>query len=351
MKDLKFIYALTVLIVLGAIISSCAPVVGVKMLKPAEIDLSSYKNITVMEFSGEGGNKVARWTESDLLKVKIDGEPYFKIVARDQLSRVMEEQRLSKSGAINQKSATKMRQLLGVQAIVSGNVDALEIGKNWKTYSFQDLKGNVSYVDCLDIVTRAAFTINFISTETGSIEFSETLEGYTNGQKCNNGQNKGDLGSDDQLQSLATRRAIEKFITKITPHYVTVNVTFKNSADDSLLPKDKAAKEKIESFFKTGLDYVRANQWDMAIKSFENVLVNLPNEPYSLYNIGLSYEIKGQLEKARSYYQKAVNIKPTDTTLGNALSQVEQRIQEQEQVKKQLRKSNKKTQYLYFINT
>lgn len=85
------------------IISGCATMIPTRVLKPAEVNLAGFNNITIMDFEGKNGKNFSRWVEAELIKVKLNGGSYFKLVSRTQLEKVLTEQALQMTGAIDPK--------------------------------------------------------------------------------------------------------------------------------------------------------------------------------------------------------------------------------------------------------
>ena len=90
MKRSVFI-AICVSLLIVVFMAGCAPKVKSRVLMPAEVNLKGYKNVAVIDFEGRRttGENVSRWLEAALLKAKVGGAPYFKVVTRSQLTKVL----------------------------------------------------------------------------------------------------------------------------------------------------------------------------------------------------------------------------------------------------------------------
>jgi tetratricopeptide (TPR) repeat protein len=69
----------------------------------------------------------------------------------------------------------------------------------------------------------------------------------------------------------------------------------------------------IETLFDKGLDHFNADEYDEAIKTFNDVLTKDPDHPDAQYYIALSWSNKGKSGKAISEFTKAIEKDPNDT--------------------------------------
>jgi len=102
-------------------------------LFPAESSAASKTRVAVIDFEQKAfqefqgkqiGEIVAEWLITSLANTG-----RFEVVERAQLQKVLKEQQLGISGMINQETAAKMGELLGVKVIVSGTV--IQIGNTY----------------------------------------------------------------------------------------------------------------------------------------------------------------------------------------------------------------------------
>jgi TolB-like protein len=102
-------------------------------LFPAESPAASKTRVAVIDFEQKAfqefqgkqiGEIVAEWLITSLANTG-----RFEVVERAQLQKVLKEQQLGISGVINQETAAKMGELLGVKVIVSGSV--IQIGNTY----------------------------------------------------------------------------------------------------------------------------------------------------------------------------------------------------------------------------
>ena len=93
------------------------------MLVPAKCyEASKLKKIAVLPFDGRGGNKVRADIEALLVGIVVKNEPYFKVIERAAINRIVKEQSFQLSGAVDEETASQVGKLLGADGIVLGAV-------------------------------------------------------------------------------------------------------------------------------------------------------------------------------------------------------------------------------------
>ena len=67
--------------------------------------------------------------------------------------------------------------------------------------------------------------------------------------------------------------------------------------------------------------YIEKEEYDLALKEFENVLKKNENSADAIYGIGVIYEKQGDLVKARAEWRKALKVHVNHAGALNKLSQ------------------------------
>lgn len=338
-------------LLLVVFITGCAPKVKSRVLMPAEVNLKGYKNVAVVDFEGRGttGKNVSRWLEAALLNAKVDSTPYFKVVTRSQLTKVLKEQEIQMTGLTDPATSRQVGKILGVDAIISGTIDGYDIDdgsyteERQKSYRSGGKKYTETYyVNCIERRAYVSFTVNFIGVETGNIEISEPVSFQSRAHACGGTRNT-QLPPRSQMLKDCARASIERFVKKITPHYVWQELKLRkkdDSAGGSFLPtgskKDKARQKQVNDYMEGGCEYAKHGDWDNALRMFHKAVELKPESPAANYNLGVVYETKGELEKAREYYENAARFK-ADGDYIKACSHIETRIKKRDEVRKQMR--------------
>ena len=203
---------ITVCALVGLLSLSCAPKGKPRVLVPAEFDLSKYKTVAVADFQGqsdEWGKKIASWLEEDLIKVKVEGEPYFKVIPRSRLSEVLENHKLQVKDLADPEIARQVGHLLGVEAIFTGTV--IEAHTEQWIYAYRRLG--------VILTARVKLAAQVVSTATGKVLIDQTVSQIRKEDVTGAAEVAQKESLDEPLTSCA-REAVEKFVRKITPHYV-----------------------------------------------------------------------------------------------------------------------------------
>lgn len=69
-------------------------------------------------------------------------------------------------------------------------------------------------------------------------------------------------------------------------------------------------KKKVEELIEQGKFYFLNKQYDKALSEFQKALKFDPRNPRILYNLGVIYESKEDIEIAKILYTKALEINP-----------------------------------------
>ena len=202
----------TLCVLIGLLGLSCAPQGKTRVLVPAEFDLSKYKTVAVADFQGqsdEWGKKIASWLEEDLIKVKVEGEPYFKVIPRSRLSEVLENHKLQVKDLVDPEIARQVGHLLGVEAIFTGTV--IEAHTEEWIYTYWRLG--------VILTARVKFAAQVISTRSGREILDETVS-QTRKEDVTGAAEVAQKESLDEPLTSCAREAVEKFVHKIAPYYV-----------------------------------------------------------------------------------------------------------------------------------
>lgn len=87
-----------------------------------------------------------------------------------------------------------------------------------------------------------------------------------------------------------------------------------------------------------GLIFYRSKSYDLAIEQFELARKKAPHAPNVWNNLGVAYLDKGEMEKAMSAFQRALELKPDYASAYFNLSQLFEKLGDQEQVRECLKK-------------
>lgn len=143
---------------------------------------------------------------TDVLLTELAKTGKFILVEREKLQKVMEEQQLQQSGAIDPNTAVKVGRLLGLNAIITGSVTQFGTKTEGADYL---LVRNKRYV------AEVGVDIRVVDAQTGEILYADSGKGLakkTTGQVIGLGTSG---GFDETMEGEAFRAAIVQFVDNI----------------------------------------------------------------------------------------------------------------------------------------
>ncbi len=98
--------------------------VSVPVTKPAQVDIAGVKSIAIVDFAGpENSGAIA----SSMLTARLFESKFFQIVERERVVQILEEHKLAMSGVVDATTAREVGKLLGVDALIFGEVTAYSL--------------------------------------------------------------------------------------------------------------------------------------------------------------------------------------------------------------------------------
>lgn len=351
MKYYRFLFLFFVIIFVACSTVSQVPV---RLLKPASVHMPGVRKIAVADFQGEdrSGSQIATTIQSYLMETQ-----HFDILERDKLSRILDEQNLGMSGIVDENSAVEVGQLLGVDALIFGEVTQYEVPPDqrrikkvkekkhtgrYETIEVTDKKTGEKkkkkqeivedvWVDKEYYIRTGTVAINFrvVSVETGKL-----LAAYSDSKSYNSEDEPRSFFeslTDDQKSLKAQGEILtdlsdticKKFVRMIAPYYVT----------------ESRQIEPGQGNIQVGNNYATSGLWPEAIEAWTQALKEQPQEPASFYNLGVAYEIEGDYEKAEAAFKKALALKQKKVYM-DAIARVRALEKEQEVLMQQLDNRN-----------
>jgi len=193
--------------------SGCNPSTSVKQKQAMAIDnpkgmVGLKRRIGVVDFENKttyGANRLGT-SASDILITELAKSGKFIVVERDKLGKLMEEQKLGMSGAIDPNTAAKMGKILGLNAIVTGAISQFGETTEGSQYLLTQSKRQQ---------VKATVDIRVVDVETGQILYADSgagLASKSTGGVLGLGTR---AGYDETLEGEALRAAIVKFVNNI----------------------------------------------------------------------------------------------------------------------------------------
>lgn len=293
----------SLIVLIAVAMNGCSKNVKIQVLEPAQIDRAAQtKQIAVSEFKDDTVGLSGK-IEALLAKQTLNGKTYFTTVSRDEITRILDEQKLQYSGVVNDAKLVEAGEILGAQAFISGEVISASIKDNRhyekRTQCVDDKCKEVrSYrVFCITRTIDLSANIKMTDVSKADIIYADAFSKSHQWKHCLDDRNSLPSKSDG-LGRLANQIANE-FVYKLTPHYTTLSVSLLDDPD-----LDYSAKQ--EKTLEVAIDYIEAGRLDKAERLLGTLLTSTQNQSYvAAYNLGVVKEAQGELEDAKRLYLMA----------------------------------------------
>jgi curli biogenesis system outer membrane secretion channel CsgG len=336
--DVGFTHHLVLLLFFCLLFSCAAPKVALRVKRPAEVDMSDYRKIAVADFGGPGrsGSQAAAILTSEVYKTG-----YFNMFERQEMERILDERDFAVSGLVDDATAAEMGRILGVEALILGEVTSYSADDKqgteqvrrqvWTGEYEKDEEGNVVYeeglfgtkfkkkiyreqfVDEPYVVRSATVAINFrvVDVKTGHLLAIKSQSSSYN-EKATGTDEIGKLPDKHYILENLSREVVETFVRHIAPYYTTITKEF----------------EKGTGASKQAIKMAQSGLWDEAREVFEREAQARPTSA-NYYNLGVCYEALGMYHEAEEQYKNAVSSKAKDRYI-EALADIKKLKEEKE---------------------
>ncbi len=284
----------------------CAQKVNVKALEPAEIDrAAATKKIAVANFSNDRVGLSGK-IEAKLARFKIDNKSYFTIVSRNDFNKIVEEQKIQNSGLVDQETVVDIGNLIGAQAIISGNVGKATAQDSYfyvrrSRCADKKCKNLIYYkVRCKKRIVGLSAELRMVDISQGDIIYADTMnrsKTYTHCADDSRAIPSREMVAQDLAESIANN-----FIYKLTPHYRNFRVVLLEEGDLDY-------SDEQEKLLEVSLTYIEQGRLDKAEQFLIQLIDSTDSQSYvAFYNLGVVKEAGGNYLEAKEYYENADNL-------------------------------------------
>ncbi|MDR3389782.1 MAG: CsgG/HfaB family protein [Rudaea sp.] len=162
------------------------------------------------------------WELSGMLSNELSSSGDFRVVERQKMQNVLEEQNLAASGRVASGTGAKIGKLTGAQYLITGTVTAYQenTSSTGGGLSFKGIglggKSSEAYL---------AVDLRVINTTTGDVDFSRTVEGRSKSSGIAVGVSRGSFGGSlAHEENTPTGKAIRAALVEITDYLDCVMV-------------------------------------------------------------------------------------------------------------------------------
>ena len=286
--------------------TSCAQKVGFKVLEPAQIDrMATVKKIAVSDFANDKVG-LSRKIEAKLSSFRIDNKTFFTVVSRNDLNKIISEQKLQNSGLVDDENIVKVGELIGAQAIISGHVspatqqDSYFYEERLRCANSKCSKLETYSVRCMKRVVELSAELRVVDIAKGDIIYAQNLSKKSTFKHCSDDSRA--LPSREMAAQDLAQRIANDFTYKLTPHYKHLDVSL---LDDP----DLDYTDKQEKLLEISLKYIEQGRYDKAEKFLMDLIDSTNAKSYvAFYNLGVIKEAQGNYKEAKEYYEYADNL-------------------------------------------
>ena len=335
----------SILLFSALLTSGCASkqTLSIKTLEPAQVStLADKKHIAVTRFQNDSIGLAGK-IEASLADLKVGGKKYFTVINRQQINKILAEQKLQSSAMFDPTTAARIGKLIGVAAIITGEV-SFATG-TMRTYRKERKECLRYYKDgsgcaywhfynepCHVTTATVAANMSIIDVQTAEVLYGDFYNKSYNADSCQNYDEK--LLSKAQAINKLAEDIAREFALKLVPHYVYHRVTLLEELD---VPNSTLTQEKE---FENALRYIKAGR----VKKAQRVLQKLLDEfngdsAVVAYDLGVLKEALGKLEEAKRLYILAdeKSGEPVDE-INRAIVRIEEEIQKRDEASTQLKR-------------
>jgi tetratricopeptide (TPR) repeat protein len=284
--------------------------VELKYDRPATYQIpENIRKLAIAEFGGTTEND-RRWGDiaSDVLADQLEQAnrafERYQLVDRKRLKAIMDERDLQIAIA-DSASAGKIGKLANVDAMIYGKVHVVSRDEHATRQVFDFATRSTKTVPYIKryCMTAVNFTMDDINTSKTLTTVSVTREYDSDKDKEAGGNMLSQIvavpGSSktppaDQVLNRLITECVTEFISRVSPHKVTVTEHLQNG------------KSKVVS---SGNKLAMVKEYNEAMDCYLKAIELKPDDHGAMFNAGLMYEAMGKLDKAFEYYNKAFKLK------------------------------------------
>jgi len=229
---------------------------------------------------------------------------FYEVIERDQLEKIMKEQKLSLSGALDESSAAEVGRVLGLDVIIIGN----------SSYTDTDEWSNSELTRrCLKRVVTAKGTMKIISVETARVVGTESSSSSFKDSGC--GDHVSGVKSVDALADIALNQLAKNFVDYFSPGFTHIKYTM-----------EKVKLKEFKNKGKEAMDFLKNGDIDHAFPIVYAMFEADSYNPKTAYNLGVLYEMVGAYEDAFEYYGMAYELDYTNKKFQKATERAEKGV-------------------------
>lgn len=237
----------------------------------------------------------------------------FSIVERSQIAQVMQELQLGQTGMIDEAQAAQVGKMLGVDAIITGNITVSCEDRRIKENRKDKKKGDY-VVNCNKRAASAFATIRIIKVETGQVIGSKQASKKEELKKC-----EGEYGSDLPTPEASVDKCLQgvagELVKHFAPRFELQKLEFSKIENKDFKRYADAAKNALDQY-----------DLDRAYLQYAAIVEQDSYDHAAQFNVGVLEEAVGNYNLAVERYGLAAKLKSTEKDYFKAQSRVTKQV-------------------------
>lgn len=289
--------------------TGCAPKVKIQSLHSSQVASPSSKQLAIFPFKND---KVSQ--SSSIAAVfsqhTIYNKPYFQLVERENLQKLLAEKRLNDSALVDIEDFSSIKGLTQAKSFLFGEVQNSSLKKHVYTQVVNNYNRCVQYNkentciryakifrQCQTNTYSLLTYIKLVEVESAHVLFSKNYQEDKTIEAC--GNSRVQLPSKTETNTLLAQKIALHVLKDIAPTYIALTIPLLDDLDVDL-------NDKEEQDFENALTLLQNKRFEISQELLHSLNQKTAYNSYViLYNLGITYEAMNQLEKALELYKKA----------------------------------------------
>ncbi len=303
-------------IIAALILVSCGPsMVRFKRLERANLQIPPVTRLAVVDFD-DPTNRNLGPAVGNVLVSQLNTQGFYQIMERGKIQSVMKEHAFNMTGAVDPGTIKELGAILGVDAIITGEILSYNVETNRRTEMVEKKTGTGRYeivektkpfskekYKVKEEIMKTVLVPEERTSKSGTVSINYRMVDIASGKvavsktQSSSSQRsyKDNIPGDEQILSGLLNTVTESFVKDISPHYILVAKRLVKSKSD---PKEM------------GSAYAKQGEWRRAAEIWERLSAVNQKDPGLWHNLGVAYEAMGDVEKAELTYNKAQVLEP-----------------------------------------
>jgi len=241
----------------------------------------------------------------------------FVVVERQRMDQLLDELKLGQSGLVDESQAAEVGKLLGVDAILTGQINAA-VKESWEAETRTTTKGSgktkteeKKEVWCNKRIATVTATIRIVNVETGQLFGTREASSKQEVKNCEDNSSS-EMPPADQTVDLCLQAIAKELIDYYMPRFQQQKFEFARIEGKEFKRQAEDAKESVD-----GYDLHSA---------FINYSAILDQDPYNhaaIFNLGVLHEVVGNYDQAVEKFRTAASLVSKEEKYRKALQRVE----------------------------